>query len=129
MIVIEIKFDASQTHFRCENTSLLESLQKYAGKDASHIFNSVPHSLSSLQMMDTCIVGYYCQPEVELPQFPTDYVYVCSTLLDTERHLAYLFGLHAHRMRNSLPLQVAEIASKIWLNAPFLFGGLQVSTV
>lgn len=104
----------------------MELLQKYAGKDASHIFNSMPHSLASLQMMENYVVGNYCQPEIELPQAPLDCLNVCISLLDTERHLGYLLGLHAHYLRHSLPLQSAENAAKHLLNATFLKGGLQV---
>ena len=107
---------------------MVELLQKYAGKDASHIFNSTSHSLSFLQMMDTYVVGYYCQPEPELPQIPLDSYSVVSTLLDTTRYLGYLFGLHCHYMRQSLPMQPSEVAMKNWLNAPFLASGLQVSS-
>lgn len=104
----------------------MELLQKYAGKDASHIFNSIPHSLSFLQMMENYVVGNYCQPEIELPQAPLDCLNVCTCLLSIERYLGYLLGLHAHYLRQSLPLQPAEIMSKSLLNAPFLVGGLQV---
>lgn len=113
--------------FRCENTNLIDLLQKYAGKDATHIFNNQAHSLSSLQIMENYVVGNYCQPEPELPHIPLDCLNVCSVLLDTERHLGYLLGLHAHYLRQSLPLQPAEISSKQFLNAGFLIGGLEVS--
>lgn len=105
----------------------MELLQKYAGKDASHIFNSIPHSLSSLQMMENYVVGNYCQPEIDLPQAPLDCLHVCASLLDTERHLGYLLGLHAHYLRQSMSLQPDELSSKNFLNAPFLMGGLHVS--
>lgn len=104
----------------------MELLQKYAGKDASHLFTSSPHNLSLLQSMDAYIVGNYSQPELELPQTSVNCLNVASTLLDTERHLGYLLGLHAHHIRQSLSLQQAEIASKTWLNASFLSAGLQV---
>lgn len=84
--------------------------------------------LPSPQIMESYIVGSYCQLEPELPQIPLDCLNVCFTLLDVERHLGFLLGLHAHYMRQSLPLQQAEISAKNWLIAPFLMGGLQVST-
>ncbi|KAK9747382.1 Cytochrome b5-like Heme/Steroid binding domain [Popillia japonica] len=112
--------------FRCENTNMIELLQKYAGKDASHVFNNTPHSLQSLQMMENYMVGNYCQPEPELPQASLDCLGICSMLIDTERHLGYLLGLHAHYMCQSLPLQQSELACKSYMNASFLFGGLQV---
>lgn len=111
---------------RCENTNMMELLQRYAGKDASHVFNNTPHSLSSLQIMENYVVGNYCQPEPELPQAPLDCLGICSMLIDTERHLGYLLGLHTHYMCQSLPLQPPEIACKNYMNAAFLLGGLQV---
>lgn len=113
--------------FRCDNVSFMETLHKYAGKDATHIFTNIPNSLSLLQSLESCIVGHYCQPEINTSHTPADYMEVSSVLLDTERFLGYLCGLHAHRMSQSLPLQPSEIVSKNWLHAPFLKGGLQVS--
>lgn len=73
-------------------------------------------------------MGYFCQPEVNVTHPPSNYVEVKLILIDTERYLGYLCGLHAHSMCKSLPLQHVEIASKNWLHAPFLKGGLQVSS-
>ncbi|XP_017782464.1 PREDICTED: E3 ubiquitin-protein ligase HERC2 isoform X2 [Nicrophorus vespilloides] len=112
--------------FRCENSSMMEILHKYAGKDASHVFNSTPHSLSTLQMMETYVIGNYSQQEPDSRQIPLDSLHVLSTLLDTERHLGHLLGLHAFHMRQSLPLQEPEFLSKDWTESPFLRGGLQV---
>lgn len=104
----------------------METLHKYAGKDATHVFSTSPNGSSLLHTLDNCIVGYYCQPEVSVLHTPAHYVEVRSILIDTERHLGYLCGLHAHSMCKSLPLQLPETASKNWLHAPFLRGGLQV---
>ncbi|KAK5650580.1 hypothetical protein RI129_001609 [Pyrocoelia pectoralis] len=112
--------------YRSENSTIMELLQKYSGKDATVIFSSSPHGLAMLQSMDAYIVGNYCQPEPDIPHIPLDCLNVANTLLDTERHLGYLLGLHAYHIRQSLPLQQPEIASKSWTNLPFLGGGLQV---
>lgn len=106
----------------------METLHKYAGKDATHIFTSIPNGSSLLHSLDSYIVGHYCQPEISVVHTPAHYVEVRSILIDTERYLGYLCGLHAHSMYQSLPLQPMEIASKNWLSAPFLRGGLQVSS-
>lgn len=113
--------------FRCENACTMDLLQKYAGKDASAKFNSVPHSLQALQLMETFLVGTYSQSEQDLIQESVDSSNVYITLLDTERHVGYLLGLHAHSMRQSLPPQQSEISSASCLNAPFLTAGLQVA--
>ena len=112
--------------FRCDNSSITELLQKYAGKDATQFFNSSAYHLSVLQMMENYVVGNYCQPEPEFPQSSADSLHVYSTLFDTERNLGYLLGLHAFNLRQSLPLQSEESASSQWLNARFLRAGLQV---
>ena len=104
----------------------MEILQKYAGKDASQIFNNCNNYLPSLQMMENYVIGNYCQPELDLPQTSLDCLELCSTLFDTTRHLGYLLGYHAYHMCKSLPLQPPEIACKTYMNAEFLVGGLQV---
>jgi len=48
-----------------------------------------------------------------------------STLLDAERDLAMLLGLHARALTHSTPLQVAEEEAGDLMRAPFLRGGLQ----
>ena len=77
-------------------------------------------------MMDSCFVGYYCQPEPDHMQFSIDVTEVCSSLLDTERALSFVLGLHAYRLRQSLAVQPAEEEAGVWLNANFLRGGLQI---
>lgn len=121
-------FVKNMCQFRCDdNTSMTELLQKYAGQDASHFINSSPHHLSLLQMLEAYLVGNYCQPEIELPENNFDSLYFYTTLIDLERSLGYLLGLHAYNLRQSLPLQWDEMTAKEWLNAKFLRAGLQVT--
>lgn len=49
-----------------------------------------------------------------------------SPLMDVERNLAFLLGLHAHWLSQSTALQPAEEEAQQWLHAVFLRGGLQV---
>lgn len=77
-------------------------------------------------MMDSCFVGHYAQPQSESTKFTIEAMDVCSSLLDAERALSFLLGLHAYRMRQSSSLQSAEIEAGPWLEANFLRGGLQV---
>lgn len=51
---------------------------------------------------------------------------VISPLLDTERTLAYLLGLHAYWLTEGTPLLDPEEETKQWLKAEFLRGGLQI---
>ncbi|KAJ8985747.1 hypothetical protein NQ317_014400 [Molorchus minor] len=112
--------------FRCDNASLTELLQKYAGKDASHIFNSCPQNLQLLPVMENYVVGNYCQPETDSQQSNLEGLHMCATLLDAERNLGYILGLHAFNLRQSLPITTEEISMNQWLKSPFLSGGLQV---
>ncbi|XP_076284957.1 E3 ubiquitin-protein ligase HERC2 isoform X1 [Lasioglossum baleicum] len=77
-------------------------------------------------MMDSYFVGHYCHSEPETTEITIHATDACSSLLDAERALGFLLGLHAHRMRQSLPLQPAEEESGVWLDANFFRGGLQV---
>ncbi|XP_039287848.1 E3 ubiquitin-protein ligase HERC2 [Nilaparvata lugens] len=51
-----------------------------------------------------------------------------SSLLDCERTLGYLLGLHAHRLAVSTPQQICEEETLMWLKSEFLQGGLHVTT-
>ncbi|XP_078045783.1 E3 ubiquitin-protein ligase HERC2 [Augochlora pura] len=77
-------------------------------------------------MMDSYFVGHYCHSEPENTEITIHATDVCSSLLDTQRALGFLLGLHAHRMRQSLPLQPAEEEAGVWLDANFFRGGLQI---
>ncbi|XP_050303138.1 E3 ubiquitin-protein ligase HERC2 [Anthonomus grandis grandis] len=111
--------------FRCDNPVITETLQQYAGKDASHVMNtSYPHLLP---LMEHYLVGNYCLPETETPNVGNmDYMHTWAMLLDCERNLGYLLGLHAFNLRQSLPLKEEETQSRHWITSPFLSGGLQV---
>ncbi|XP_043274810.1 E3 ubiquitin-protein ligase HERC2 isoform X2 [Venturia canescens] len=114
-----------------EGTCTLEMFHRYAGRDPAtvtalpNVAQQLPAQLTR-SMMDSCFVGYYCQPEPDTTQFTIEVMDVCSSLLDMERALGFLLGLHAHRMRQSLALLPAEEEASVWLNANFLRGGLQV---
>ncbi|XP_030756884.1 E3 ubiquitin-protein ligase HERC2 [Sitophilus oryzae] len=110
--------------FRNDNPAITDILQKYTGKDVSHVINtSYPYLLPSIEHY---LVGNYCLPEPETPATGNfDYMHTCSMLLDVERNLGYLLGLHSFNIRQSLPLKDEEIQYKQWISAPFLSGGLQ----
>ncbi|XP_011141461.1 E3 ubiquitin-protein ligase HERC2 [Harpegnathos saltator] len=106
-----------------------EVLQRYIGRDESTTQSSAPYGQLSPPrgMMDSCFVGHYSQTEPdENARITIEMTDVCSSLLDTERALGFLLGLHAYRMRQSLTLQSAEEEAGVWLSASFLRGGLQV---
>ncbi|XP_053987984.1 E3 ubiquitin-protein ligase HERC2 isoform X2 [Hylaeus volcanicus] len=106
----------------------LEGLQKtVAGWDQNQTNQvAVRGHLPPRSMMDSYFVGHYCNSDPENTEITIDVTDVCSSLIDTERALGFLLGLHAHRMRQSSPLQPAEEEAGVWLNANFLRGGLQI---
>nr|CAD7453258.1 unnamed protein product [Timema tahoe] len=112
--------------FRAQAPCSSELLQRYAGRDATQPFHLAAHSPAAREMMQGFFVGHYTEPEQEITQV-MDAHSITSPLMDVERNLAFLLGLHAHWLGQSTPLQPAEEGeARRWLNAVFLQGGLQV---
>ncbi|KAL1138807.1 hypothetical protein AAG570_008869, partial [Ranatra chinensis] len=76
-----------------------------------------------LDVLQAYCVGNFIDPEEDIKDNAGN-----SALLDAERGLAYLLGLHAHWLYRSTPLQPSEEESLPWLSASFLQGGLCVLT-
>ncbi|XP_072386929.1 E3 ubiquitin-protein ligase HERC2 [Diabrotica undecimpunctata] len=112
--------------FRCDNSSVNEILQKYAGKEVGHIINNCPQISQLMALMENYVIGNFCQPETEVRPNNLSHLYVCLMILDTERNLGYLLGLHSFNLRQSLPLAQEETSSSQWLKSAFLSGGLQL---
>lgn len=51
-----------------------------------------------------------------------------SPLMDAERTLSLLLGLHAARLAHSSPLSQEELDCSEWLESDFFRGGLQLLT-
>ena len=51
---------------------------------------------------------------------------ISSPLMDVERMLGFLLGLHASSQARSTPISTEEVEYDHWLNAEFFAGGLQV---
>ncbi|XP_063244096.1 E3 ubiquitin-protein ligase HERC2 isoform X2 [Bacillus rossius redtenbacheri] len=111
--------------FRAQAPCSSEQLQKYAGRDATQAFHAAAHSLAAKEMMQGFFVGHYVEPEQEVAQV-MDAHNVTSPLMDLERNVAFLLGLHAHWLAQSTSLQPAEEEASRWLDAVFLRGGLQL---
>ncbi|XP_011304625.1 E3 ubiquitin-protein ligase HERC2 [Fopius arisanus] len=111
------------------SSSLVQNTREETTRfDGSKDISNTKNAISQLNsgVMESCFVGYYCQSEPDSTQFTIEIMDVCSSFLDVERALSFLLGLHAHRMRQSLPLLPAEEEAGVWLSANFLRGGLQV---
>ncbi|XP_049844846.1 E3 ubiquitin-protein ligase HERC2 [Schistocerca gregaria] len=97
---------------------------KYSGRDITQAIDSVCHSQSAKEAISSFLIGYYMEPDQELLQV-SDINNVVLPLMDVERSVGYILGLHAHRLFLSTPLQPAEDDAQRWLNAPFLRAGPQ----
>ena len=112
--------------FRYEGACTMEMFNRLVNRDVSSTIMNISNLQASQGMMDSCFVGHYCQPEPDNTQFTIEVTDVCLSLLDMERALSFVLGLHAYRMRQSLALQPAEEEAGAWLEANFLRGGLQI---
>lgn len=110
---------------RQEGGGVWEIFNRLSSNRESQI-NNISNLQDSQAMMDSCFVGHYCQPEMVMTQFTIEVTDVCLSLLDMERSLSFVLGLHAYRLRQSLALQPAEEEAGAWLEANFLRGGLQI---
>ncbi|KAK7486952.1 hypothetical protein BaRGS_00021768, partial [Batillaria attramentaria] len=102
-----------------------EILTDYAGRDASHAFEGAHHSEEAREMMQAFYVGQYVDPEKDIV-LPMDSSTMSSPLMDAERTLGTLLGLHAAEQVRSTPLAAEEVECGEWLQADFFSGGLQV---
>ncbi|KAL3879973.1 hypothetical protein ACJMK2_032247, partial [Sinanodonta woodiana] len=100
-------------------------LMEYAGKDATAAFEMNLHSNEARQMLQAFYVGQYVDPEKDIVQM-TDTSMASSSLMDAERTLGLLLGLHAAQQAHSTPLSQEEIECEKWLNSDVFRGGLQV---
>ncbi|CAH1964040.1 unnamed protein product [Acanthoscelides obtectus] len=120
--------------FRCDNPAVTEHLQKlHSGAGDKEPFN--PHLLA---LMNNYLVGSFCQWEDAsvamaattvsasgdaICHADAEPLQMCTVLLDAERNLGYLLGLHAFHLRQSVGATVEEVEAGRWLEAGFLRGG------
>ncbi|XP_052278368.1 E3 ubiquitin-protein ligase HERC2-like [Dreissena polymorpha] len=102
-----------------------EVLTASAGLDATVAFENAHHSLEAREMMQAFYVGQYVEPDKDIIQL-TDTSNASSPLMDTERTLSLLLGLHASHLARSTPLSGEETDCSHWLESDFFRGGLQV---
>ncbi|XP_075228227.1 E3 ubiquitin-protein ligase HERC2 isoform X3 [Lycorma delicatula] len=80
------------------------------------------------EILSAYFVGNYVDPDEDTLQIVDTSVTASSPLLDCERTLGYLLGLHAHWLAVSTPTQFSEEEAPHWLKAEFLQGGLHITT-
>ncbi|KAK3100706.1 hypothetical protein FSP39_024049, partial [Pinctada imbricata] len=102
-----------------------ELLMQYAARDGTEAFELENHSDHAREMMKAYYVGQYLDPAKDIVQ-TTDSSTASSPLMDVERHMGMLLGLHAAYQARSSPLSQEEREYQHWLQADFFMGGLQV---
>ncbi|XP_074649618.1 E3 ubiquitin-protein ligase HERC2-like [Tubulanus polymorphus] len=102
-----------------------DRLVEYAARDATAAFEAVHHSAEARELMHGYCVGQYLDPEDDVVHV-ADMMFVSSPLMDTERTLGVLLGLHAYSQTCSTPLSEEEEEHKHWLESDFFRGGLQI---
>ncbi|RZF37934.1 hypothetical protein LSTR_LSTR005434, partial [Laodelphax striatellus] len=110
---------------RCEG-STSDSFQCH-GQEGWHAMRAVELAQAPPEILSQYFVGNYIDPDEDSSQ-TYDQNISSSSLLDCERTLGYLLGLHAHRLAVSTPLQICEEETSMWLKAEFLEGGLHITT-
>ncbi|CAB3375688.1 Hypothetical predicted protein [Cloeon dipterum] len=100
-----------------------ELLKKFSGCDASKEFDAACHSASAKRKMTNFLVGSYLDPDQQVVPL-NDQLVIFTSMLETERMLAFLLGIHARSLAYGPPLQAPETQISQWCHAPFLQGGL-----
>jgi E3 ubiquitin-protein ligase HERC2 len=98
-------------------------LKKLSGCDATKDFEAACHSANAKLKMPNFLVGSYLDPEQQIVPL-NDQMVILTSLLETERMLAFLLGIHARSLTWGPPLQPPELEISQWCHAPFLQGGL-----
>ncbi|XP_077983839.1 E3 ubiquitin-protein ligase HERC2-like [Glandiceps talaboti] len=102
-----------------------DTLLNFAARDATEDFEEAQHSSEAREMMQAFFVGVYVEPEQDLV-VSTDVSTVSSPLMDTERVLGLLLGLHANHQAHSTPVSTVEEELEHWLKSDIFAGGLQL---
>ncbi|KAJ8028688.1 E3 ubiquitin-protein ligase HERC2 [Holothuria leucospilota] len=102
-----------------------ETLRAHAGRDASVAFHSVEHSPEALAAMEEMCVGICVEPD-QASFSSSECPAVISPLMDAERALGLLIGLHSSHQARSLPLSPPEVETQQWLKSQLFSGGLQL---
>ncbi|CAH1402584.1 unnamed protein product [Nezara viridula] len=106
---------------RCDETCN-ELVQKLIA-DGSTGFKQTNISQLPLDLLQAYCVGVYEDPDDDI--LTSHGGSITSALLDAERALGYLLGLHAHYLNVSTEVSEEELAP--WTNSTFLRGGLHVA--
>ncbi|CAG7818352.1 unnamed protein product [Allacma fusca] len=99
-------------------------LTNFASQDATKAFDDAQHSVIAVQYLQRFTVGYYADPLKETLKI-LDSTTVSSPLMETQRTLAHLLGLHCHSLAVSIPSVTGEPDCVDIFRKSFLQGGLE----
>ncbi|XP_031814951.1 E3 ubiquitin-protein ligase HERC2 isoform X4 [Sarcophilus harrisii] len=103
-------------------------LAQFAGDDPVVALEAALQFEDTRDSMHAFCVGQYMEPDQEVITTP-DLTSLSSPLIDPERNLGLLLGLHASYLAMSTPLSPVEIECAKWLKSSIFSGGLQTSQI
>uniref|UniRef100_A0A672Q5U6 E3 ubiquitin-protein ligase HERC2 n=1 Tax=Sinocyclocheilus grahami TaxID=75366 RepID=A0A672Q5U6_SINGR len=103
-------------------------LAQFAGEDPVVALEAALQVEDTREFMQAFCVGQYMEPNQEMVTTP-DLSSLSSPLIDAERNLGLLLGLHASYLAMSTPLSRIELECAKWLQSSIFFGGLQTSQI
>ncbi|CAG01384.1 unnamed protein product, partial [Tetraodon nigroviridis] len=114
--------------FQAQSLTGNSILAQFAGEDPVVALEAALQFEDTRESMQSFCVGQYMEPNQETVTTP-DLNSLSSPLIDTERNLGLLLGLHASYLAKSTPLSPMEIECAKWLQSPIFSGGLQTSQI
>ncbi|XP_024133922.1 E3 ubiquitin-protein ligase HERC2 isoform X2 [Oryzias melastigma] len=116
--------------FQAQSQSLAGNsiLAQFAGEDPVVALEAALQFEDTRESMQAFCVGQYMEPNQETVTTP-DLSSLSSPLIDTERNLGLLLGLHASYLGKSTRLSPMEIECAKWLQSSIFSGGLQTSQI
>ncbi|XP_054256531.1 E3 ubiquitin-protein ligase HERC2 isoform X4 [Indicator indicator] len=114
--------------FQTQSLTGSSILAQFAGEDPVVALEAALQFEDTRESMHAFCVGQYVEPDQEVITTP-DLSTLSSPLIDTERNLGLLLGLHASYLAMSTPLSPLEIECARWLKSSIFSGGLQTSQI
>ncbi|KAM9593553.1 E3 ubiquitin-protein ligase HERC2 isoform 4-T5 [Morphnus guianensis] len=114
--------------FQTQSLTGSSILAQFAGEDPVVALEAALQFEDTRESMHAFCVGQYMEPDQEVITTP-DLSTLSSPLIDTERNLGLLLGLHASYLAMSTPLSSLEVECAKWLKSSIFSGGLQTSQI
>ncbi|XP_012867362.1 PREDICTED: E3 ubiquitin-protein ligase HERC2 [Dipodomys ordii] len=114
--------------FQTQSVTGNSILAQFAGEDPVVALEAALQFEDTRESMHAFCVGQYLEPDQEVVTIP-DLGSLSSPLIDTERNLGLLLGLHASYLAVSTPLSPVEVECAKWLQSSIFSGGLQTSQI